>query len=67
MELRFSPANAPLQNGCVEIGTIKALKLEIGQHVLKFSELQAVVYEAANLVNERPVGKHPTSPEKAAI
>ena len=44
----------------------KAIKLPIGQHVLTFSELQAVVYEAANLVNERPVGKHSTSPEEGS-
>lgn len=27
------------------------------------SELQTVCFEAANLVNERPIGRHPTSPD----
>ena len=44
----------------------KAIHQSIGTHVLKFSELQAVLYEAANLVNERPVGKHPTHPEEGS-
>ena len=28
-----------------------------------FSELQTVCYETANLLNERPIGRHPTSPD----
>ena len=40
----------------------KAIKLSIGPNVLKFSELQTLMYEAANLVNERPVGSHPNHP-----
>ena len=35
----------------------------IGDQVLSFSELQTVLYEAANLVNERPIGVLPTHPE----
>ena len=30
--------------------------MAIGDHVLSFPELQTVLYEAANLVNERPIG-----------
>ena len=30
---------------------------------MTFSELQTVCFEAANLVNERPIGRHPTSPD----
>ena len=38
--------------------------MTIGAQVLKFSELLTVLYEAANLVNERPIGKHPTEPDE---
>lgn len=30
---------------------------------MTFSELQTVCFKAANLVNERPIGRHPTSPD----
>ena len=30
---------------------------------MTFSELQTVCFEVANLVNERPIGRHPTSPD----
>ena len=30
---------------------------------MTFSELQPVCFEAANLINERPIGRHPTSPD----
>ena len=35
----------------------------LGESIMTFSELQTVCYEAANPVNERPIGRHPTSPE----
>ena len=63
---KFTPADAPWQNGISEalIKTVKrALTLAIGENTLTFSELQTVCYEVANLVNERPIGRHPTSPE----
>ena len=31
---------------------------------MTFSELQTVCFEAANLVNERPIGRHPTTIEE---
>ena len=31
-----------------------------------FYELQTVYYEAANLINERPIGLHPANPEDGA-
>ena len=31
-----------------------------------FSELQTVCFEVANLINERPIGRHPTTPEDGA-
>ena len=61
----FAPADAPWQNGVSEalVKSIKrAITAAISDHVLTFSELQTVCFEAANLVNERPIGRHPTSP-----
>ena len=66
MEWEFTPADAPWQNGATEAlvkSVKKALTIAIGDNVLTFSELQTVCFEAANLVNERPIGRHPTSPE----
>jgi hypothetical protein len=61
----FSPPDAPWRNGCVE-GLIrsvkKALLHAIGDQVLPFHELQTVLFEAAALVNERPIGRHPQHP-----
>ena len=34
----------------------KSNKIAVGSQILSFPELQAVLYEAANLVNERPIG-----------
>ena len=31
---------------------------------MSFSELQTVMFEAAQLVNQRPIGAHPTLPEE---
>ena len=61
----FAPADAPWQNGVSEalVKSIRrAITAAISDHVLTFSELQTVCFEAANLVNERPIGRHPTSP-----
>lgn len=62
----FSSADAPWQNGTSEalIKSVKrAITLAIGDGTLTFSELQTVCFEAANLVNERPIGRHPTLPD----
>ena len=61
-----SSADAPWQNGVSEalIKSIKkAITIAIGENEMTFSELQTVCFEAANLVNERPIGRHPTSPD----
>ena len=42
----------------------RALNAAIGQNILQFSELQTCLFEAAELVNERPIGVHPSSPEE---
>ena len=66
MEWKFLPADVPWQNGTSEAlvkSVKKAITVAVGESVMTVSELQTVCYEAANLVNERPVGRHPTSPE----
>ena len=66
MQWEFVPADAPWQNGVSEAlvkSVKKAIAVAIGESIMTFSELQTVCYEAANLVNERPIGRHPTSPD----
>ena len=66
LEWEFTSANAPWQNGCSEglIRTVKKLlKNIINDQALMFSELQTVMFEVANLINERPTGIHPTKPD----
>ena len=56
---KFSAPDAPWQNGCSEslIRSVKrALQCVIGEQVLMFPEHQTVLFETANLLNERPVG-----------
>ena len=65
----FATADAPWQNGISEslIKAIKkAIRIAIGQSIMTFSELQTVCFEAANLVNKRPIGRHPTSPDEGS-
>ena len=54
----FSTPSAPWKNGCAE-ALIKSIKksitVVIGDQVLSFPELQTVVFEAANIVHERPI------------
>ena len=55
----FVSPTAPWKNGCAEslIKSIKkAIKIAIGEQVLSFAELQTVLFESANIVNERPIG-----------
>lgn len=59
LKWHFSPPDAPWHNGCAEslIKSVKkALKVAIGEQILSFPELQTVMFEAANIVNERPIG-----------
>lgn len=65
----LTSAGAPWQNGVTEalIRSVKrAIEFSVGQNVLTFSELQTVLFEIANLLKERPKGRHPTSPEDGA-
>ena len=63
----FSPPDGKWYNGAAEalVKSVKrALNAAIGQNILQFSELQTCLFEAAELVNERPIGVHPSSPEE---
>ena len=65
----FMPAVAPWQKGCAEAmvkGMKKAIEGAIGKQVLLYSELQTVFSEAAYLVNERPIDRHPTELEETS-
>lgn len=60
----IAPADTPWQNEISEalVKSVKQnLKAAISNHVLTFLELRTLCFEVANLVNERPIGKHPTS------
>ena len=62
----FSTPEAPWQNGCAEIlvkAVKKAIEISMGNQVLTYTETQTVFFESADLVNERPIGRHPTSVE----
>ena len=55
-------AAAPWYNGCCEslVRLVKqGLTRVIGDSVLTFGELQTVLYEVANMMNERPIGVKP--------
>ena len=57
----FTPPDAPWYNRCAVKRSITVI---IGEQVLKqvlvFSKFQTVPFEVGNLVNERPIGRHPT-------
>ena len=64
-EWNFSPASAPWYNGAVEAlvkSVKKALNVAVGENILSFSELQTCMFEASELVNQHPIGNHPTDP-----
>ena len=66
VEWQFISADAPWQNGCSEAlvkSAKRAIKHAIGSQVLSFSELQTTLFEAAELLNERPIGYCPSLPE----
>ena len=59
VEGKFSPADAPWYNRCCE-ALIRSVKKcichAIGNQNVTFTEIQTVLYESANIVNERPIG-----------
>ena len=57
-QVHLSSADAPWQNVISEApnkSVRRAIALAIGESVMTFSELQTVCFEAAKLINERPV------------
>ena len=59
-EWNFTSADSPWQNGCSEAlikSVKKAMENILGSQVVSFSELLTIMYEIANLMNERPIGK----------
>ena len=66
LEWHFTSPDGPWRNGCSEslIKSVKrGLNVAVGDQILSFSELQTVCFEVSNLVNERPIGRHPTELE----
>ena len=66
-EWSFSPADAPWHNGATESlvkCTKRALNAATSGHLMRFSELQTVLFESAQLVNQRPIGRHPSHPNE---
>ena len=63
----FSPPDAKRYSGATELiveSVKKALNAAVGDSVMQYNELPTVFFEAAQLVNERPIGLHPTHPEE---
>ena len=70
-EWKFSPADAKWYNGVAEAlvkSTKRALSAALGNTEnhwkLKFTEMLTVMYEAGQLVNQRPIGHHPSNPDE---
>ena len=58
---KFAPPNVSWRNGCAEalVKSVKrSIKVAVGDQVLSFPEIQTMLHEAANIVNERPIGVH---------
>jgi hypothetical protein len=67
IEWSFNPADAPWQNGSTEalVKTMKrALKASIGNQVFTYTEFQTIMYEAAQIANQRPIGRKPVTPDE---
>ena len=61
----FQPADAPWYNGSTEAlvkTTKRALAVVVGDQAFTFSEGLTIMYEVAEIVNERPIGKKPAEP-----
>ena len=70
LEWVFGPANSPWYQGAAEslIKVVKAaLKISIGDQRLSMPELLTAFTEAANLLNERPIGTLPAVDEAVHI
>ena len=65
----ITPA-APHQNGCSEAlvkSCKRALKIAIGDQVLRPFELYTCLLEVGNLLNQRPIGRIPNDPDDGAF
>ena len=65
-EWQLFPADALWYNSATEslVKTVKrALNAAVEEQIMTFRELQTVMYEAADIVNQRPIGTHQDSPE----
>lgn len=70
MVWRFATPAAPHQNGCAEalVKSSKiALKKAIGEQILNPFELYTCLLEAANLINQRPIGRIPNDPDDGSF
>ena len=66
MEWKFLLADAPRQKRTSKVlvkSVKKAITVAVGESVMTFTELKKMFFEAASQVNERPIGRHSTSPE----
>ena len=62
----FCPADAPWQNGSTEalVKSVKrALNVVMAGKICSFAEMQTVMHEAVQLVNQRPIGRKPLTPD----
>ena len=69
MKWQFITPTAPHLNGCADslVKSCKtALKRAIGDQTLTPFELYTCLQEAANLVNQRPIGRIPNDPNDGA-
>ena len=70
MEWKFVTPAAPHHNRCAEamVKTAKrALKTAIGEQILTPFELYTCLLEAANLMNQRPIGRIPNDPDDGSF
>ena len=70
MEWKFITPAAPHHNGCAEASVRrakKALKTAIGEQILTPFESYTCLLEAANLVNQRPIGRISNDPDDGSF
>lgn len=66
----FGPADSPWNQGAVEAlvkSAKRCLKFAIGSQRVTASEFMTVCYEAANMLNERPLGRMPAEDSEINI
>ena len=66
---KFSPADSQWHNGSTEAlvkTTKRALAVVLKDHPCTYSEFQTIMFEVAQIVNQRPIGRKPTTPFEAA-